>query len=263
MNCAWHCGDTNGNLNYLGIETCQSMGDLDVFKANEEKALQLAAQKCKEYGITPSTSTIRLHQEVYATSCPHRSVEIHGGREATKSYFIKRIKEYMGGNVTPPTYVSGGQSSGQSSTQQKQPEVVFTYAVKLEDGRTLPFVRNLTDFAGIQGKRITDVAIKADKGSVKYRVHVIGRGWLPYVTGCNWNDHNNGYAGTGQPIDAIEVYYNTPADYAAKYGYQKAQYRVSPVNGTYWDWQYDNETGNGQDGYAGAFGQAIDRFQLF
>ncbi|MDU6438115.1 MAG: N-acetylmuramoyl-L-alanine amidase, partial [Lachnospiraceae bacterium] len=108
-NCAWHCGDTNGNLNYLGIETCQSMGDLDVFKANEEKALQLAAQKCKQYGITPSTSTIRLHQEVYATSCPHRSVEIHGGREATKSYFIKRIKEYMAGNVTPPTYVSGGQ----------------------------------------------------------------------------------------------------------------------------------------------------------
>ena len=237
------------------------MGDLDVFKANEEKALQLAAQKCKQYGITPSTSTIRLHQEVYATSCPHRSVEIHGGREATKSYFIKRIKEYMGGNVTPPTYVSGGQAQAQAA--QRQPEVVFTYAVKLEDGRILPFVRNLTDFAGIQGKRITDVAIKVDKGSVKYRVHVIGRGWLPYVTGCNWKDHNNGYAGTGQPIDAIEVYYNTPADYAAKYGYQKAQYRVSPVNGAYWSWQYDNETGNGQDGYAGAFGQAIDRFQLF
>lgn len=261
-NCAWHCGDTSGNLNYLSIEVCQSMGNLDVFKANEEKALQLAAQKCKQYGITPSTSTIRLHQEVYATSCPHRSVEIHGGREATKSYFIKRIKEYMAGNVTPPTYVSGGQGSGQASASQ-QPEVVFTYAVKLEDGRILPFVRNLTDFAGIQGKKITDVAIKVDKGSVKYRVHVIGRGWLPYVTGCNWKDHNNGYAGVGQPIDAIEVYYNTPADYAAKYGYQKAQYRVSPVNGTYWDWQYDNENGNGQDGYAGAFGQAIDRFQLF
>ena len=65
------------------------------------------------------------------------------------------------------------------------------------------------------------------------------------------------------PIDAIEVYYNTPADYVAKYGYQKAQYRVSPVNGAYWSWQYDNETGSGQDGYAGAFGQAIDRFQLF
>ena len=94
-NCAWHCGYLNGNLNFLGIEVCQSMGDLNIFKANEEKALQLAAQKCKQYGITPSESTIMLHQEVFATACPHRSVEIHGGA-ATKAYFIKRIKELMG-----------------------------------------------------------------------------------------------------------------------------------------------------------------------
>lgn len=74
------------------------MGDLDTFKANEEKALQLAAQKCKQYGITPSASTIMLHQEVFATACPHRSVEIHGGATATKTYFIKRISELMNGN---------------------------------------------------------------------------------------------------------------------------------------------------------------------
>lgn len=53
-NCAWHCGYLNGNLNFLSIEVCQSMGDLDTFKANEEKALQLAAQKCKQYGIVPT-----------------------------------------------------------------------------------------------------------------------------------------------------------------------------------------------------------------
>lgn len=41
-NCAWHCGYLNGNLNFLGIEVCQSMGDLNIFKANEEKALQLS-----------------------------------------------------------------------------------------------------------------------------------------------------------------------------------------------------------------------------
>lgn len=97
-NCAWHCGDLNGNLNFLGVEVCQSMGDLNVFKANEEKALQLAAQKCKQYGIVPSANTIMLHQEVYATACPHRSVEIHGGASATKAYFIKRIKELMNGS---------------------------------------------------------------------------------------------------------------------------------------------------------------------
>ena len=97
-NCAWHCGYLNGNLNFLSIEVCQSMGDLDVFKANEEKALQLAAEKCKQYGIVPNESTIMLHQEVFATACPHRSVEIHGGAAATKGYFVKRIKELMNGN---------------------------------------------------------------------------------------------------------------------------------------------------------------------
>ena len=97
-NCAWHCGNTDGNVNYLSIEVCQSMGDLETFKQNEERALQWCAQKCKQYGITPSTSTIRLHKEVYATACPHRSVEIHGGDSATKAYFIKRIKEIMNAN---------------------------------------------------------------------------------------------------------------------------------------------------------------------
>lgn len=106
-NCAWHCGDLNGNLNFLGIEVCQSMGDLNVFKANEEKALQLAAQKCKQYGIVPSESTIMLHQEVYATACPHRSVEIHGGAAQTKAYFINRIKELMNGNQSTTTDQEG------------------------------------------------------------------------------------------------------------------------------------------------------------
>lgn len=90
------------------------------------------------------------------------------------------------------------------------------------------------------------------------------KGWLPYVTGCNWSDANNGYAGyPGAVIDAVEVYYDTPADIVAKYGYQKAQYRVAPIGGGYYPWQFDNETGNGQDGHAGCFGIAFDKFQLY
>lgn len=261
INHAWHCGDTAGNNNYLSIEVCQSMGDLEVFKKNEEKALQLAAQKCKQYGIEPNQNTIRLHQEVYATSCPHRSVEIHGGASGCKTYFINRIRELMG-LAEMPKVIYMGASNTVKPAQTGDTGVVFTYGVK-SGGRILPFVTNLSDFAGIQGIPITDAAIKVNKGSVKYRVHIKGGGWLPYVTGCNWNDPINGYAGNGQIIDAIEVYYSTPADIVNKYGYQKAQYRISPVNGNYYSWQYDNETGNGQDGYAGCFGVAMDRFQLF
>ena len=259
-NRAWHCGQTDGNNNYLSIEVCQSMGDLETFKNNEEKALQLAAQKCKQYGITPSTSTIRLHQEVSATACPHRSVEIHGGASGAKAYFIKRIGELMGMNIDVSVSVSAPAASTVSSGG---PTINFRYRVRTKEDGWLPEVVNLADYAGIPGHAITDIAIGVDRGTLWYQVHVKGGVWLPTVSGYNINDYNNGYAGNGQVIDAVRVYYNTPADYAAQYGYQKAQYRVSPLNGNYWPWQYDNETGAGQDGYAGAFGQAIDRFQLF
>ena len=136
--------------------------------------------------------------------------------------------------------------------------VNFTYAVRVEGGTIYPFVRNLQDFAGVQGRKITDIAIKCDVGSVSYRVHVLGKGWLPFVSGCNWNDPNNGYAGNGRVIDAVQVIYHPPVG-----SWQKAQYRISPVKRGYYSWQYNDEKTGGQDGYAGAFGVPMDRFQLF
>lgn len=261
----WHCADYDGNMNYLSIEVCQSMGNLEVFKKNEETALRLAAQKCKQYGIIPNAGTIRLHQEVAATACPHRSVEIHHGASNTKAYFISRIKQFMGENVSVPVHNTSGNTvfHAASMVSKGNPGIIFTYAVQLTDGTILPPVNNLEDFAGITGRSIANAAIKVNKGSVKYQVHILGGGWLPWVTGYDWKNHNNGYAGNGKAIDAVRVYYDTPADIVSKYGYQRAQYRVSPVNSGYYPWQFDDETGNGQDGFAGCFGAAIDRFQLF
>lgn len=166
-------------------------------------------------------------------------------------------------NTTNIDEMHTSQTAKQETTQNENTGIVFSYAVRVEGGQILPFVNNLSDYAGISGKRITDVAIKVNKGSVKYRVHVLNGHWLDYVTGCDWNDSDCGYAGCGSPIDAIEVYYYTPEDIVSQCGYQKAQYRVSPVNGKYYNWQYDNEKGANQDGYAGVFGVGIDRFQLF
>lgn len=145
--------------------------------------------------------------------------------------------------------------------QAELPNVVFTYRVRCGEKWLNP-VTNLSGYAGIKGIPFTDLSIKVNKGSVRYRVHVMGKGWLPYVTGYNLSDHNNGYAGNGSYIDAIEVYYETPKDIVSKFGYQKAQYRVAPYNREYYTWQYDNETTNGQDGYAGCYGVLLDRFQL-
>lgn len=152
---------------------------------------------------------------------------------------------------------SGPKETAKPSGGHYNAAVVFTYCVKAR-GKTYPSVKNLADYAGVRGKAITDVAIMCNVGKVEYRVHVLGGKWLPYVSGFNWADPVNGYAGNGKPIDAIEVIYIAPDGSS-----QKAQYRVSPVNGNYYDWQYNNETGGGQDGYAGSFGKKVDRFQLF
>lgn len=136
-------------------------------------------------------------------------------------------------------------------------KVNATYRVRAK-GRWLPEVVDLKDYAGNIGEEITDVAIKVNKGKVKYRVHTQGR-WLPYVNGYDITDSVNGYAGNGTPVDAVEVYYGTPGTILP---YKQATYRVSPVRKGYYDWQIDDSTKNGMDGYAGVFGKTIDRFQL-
>ena len=136
----------------------------------------------------------------------------------------------------------------------------ITYRVRVS-GHWLSPVKNGA-VTGIRGQCITDVSIKPSKGSVKYRVHIKGGRWLPFVTGYNCDDNINGYAGMGYAIDLVEVYYFTPTDVVNGVGYLRAKYRVSPTNGSFYDYQFDNEKTNGQDGYAGYPGKTIDQFQL-
>ena len=135
------------------------------------------------------------------------------------------------------------------------PDVIFTYAVRA-GGKILPAVTNLNDYAGIIGTPITDIAIKVNKGSLQYRVHVKGGKWLPFVSGYNWKDGANGYAGNGKQIDAVQVILTGVSG-------KVATYRVSPVKKNYYPWQKNSQTTGGQDGYAGAYGVAIDRLQIY
>lgn len=148
---------------------------------------------------------------------------------------------------------------GASATSPGLPKV--TYRVRAS-GKWLPEVADISDYAGKKGAPITDVAIKASSGVMRYRVHVRGGGWLPYVTGYDISDGDNGYAGDGKPIDAVEVYYSTPGSVVKTHGYLRAKYRLAPVSGDYYPWQFDNERVSGQDGYAGKTSVKSDRFQI-
>ena len=164
-----------------------------------------------------------------------------------------------------PKYSASSSSSSNNNTSQNKTtktSVDVYYRVRTKKHGWLPEVKNLEDYAGIENEPITDVAIKVSKGSIKYRVHVKGGNWLGWITDYNINNSATGYAGNGKIIDLIEVYYYTPSDVVKSTGYLRAKYRVSPLNGNYYDYQFDNETTNGQDGYAGDNGKAIDRLQI-
>lgn len=128
------------------------------------------------------------------------------------------------------------------------------YKVKTQKHGWLPEVKNLEDYAGWEDSPIIAFAVKVDKGSVKYRAHIKGRGWLPYVTGYDVNNFENGYAGDDRVIDAVEIYYYTPNDIRP---FKKAKYKVNN-----YDWQYDDEKTNNQDGYAGVFGITATKLQV-
>ena len=128
------------------------------------------------------------------------------------------------------------------------------YRVRTIKHGWLPEVKNLEDYAGWENSPITDIAIKVDRGSIRYRVHVRGGNWLPYVTGYDINNSSTGYAGNSKIIDAVEVYYYTPDDIRP---YKKAKYKVNE-----YPWQYDNEQDRGQDGYAGVFGVNVTKLQI-
>ena len=81
------------------------------------------------------------------------------------------------------------------------------YRVHYKGGSWLPEVKNRDDYAGLYNKPIDGFMIKSDTKQLKYRVHLRKqKRWLPWVTGYNINDKNNGYAGIiGQEIDAIQI----------------------------------------------------------
>ena len=168
-----------------------------------------------------------------------------------------------------PTIIKNGEYNGwgkwtptsqQSTTSTSMVAIPSIYTQGVADGKWLKVIKDGSTYSGILGKPLVGLAAKVSKGKIKYSAHIKGGGWLGDITGWNYKDFINGYAGNGKPIDAIEIYYITPNDLRNAGKVYRAKYKVSPINtSACYDWQYDTDTDNGQDGYAGAFGVAMDK----
>lgn len=235
------------NDNSISIEMVShtdASGSYFIPEKTVDNTLALVKDLQARHGI-PDDHVIR-HYDVNGKPCPMCWTNEYGySGERKWDDFLMRLS---------------GQPTPQPTPQPSFHPDVY-YKACCEGYGWLPEVRNTEDFAGIQGKAIRGIMVKVSQGAVRYRVHIKGGKWLPYVTGYSVSDSNNGFAGVtmlNKDIDAVEIYYFTPQGKPFK----RAEYRVSAIGCGYYPPQYDNETGHGQDGYAGVIGKSIDRLSV-
>lgn len=292
------CGSENPNRYLVGIECCvPSIEDCKPSAVQRKALAEFCADFLKRHSM--STDKLYLHHDIVEKNCHKWFVEHPDDWLKFKGEVLALMGSSSSQETSPApsgniyrvrkSWADEASQKGAFSSLENALELAKSMGFKVYDGngklvyptqesvapapsaapavyyrvRTqahgwLPEVKGLADYAGYQDSPITDIAVRVTAGTVKYRVHVLGGGWLPYVTGCDINDSAKGYAGNGKAIDAVEVYYSTPKGKTVR----KAKYRVSPVGGGYYPWQYDNETTGGQDGYAGSYGRKIGKLQI-
>lgn len=182
------------------------------------------------------------------------------GDQTARESSIKNYYNYPWNGIL---HFKGGNGSNAKPTpaptgNAKNPPDSIRYSIYTKEDGWLPFA-DAGKTCGKQNHVARFIAVDL-KGHGWYQVKTQESGWLSRITQCNQKDTNHGCAGDGSPILAVRIYYTTPKP--GETGYWQAKYRVSTKGKAFYDWQYDNDTWNGQDGYAGDGRNAIDRLQL-
>lgn len=228
----WHASDGNGpgNRTTIAIEICYSKSGGERFDKAEENAAELIADLLKKNGW--DISVVKRHYD-YAPDkkyCPHRTMDKGWDR------FLNMIKAKL-------------------EDKPVSNEVNVYYRVKTQKHGWLKEVKNLEDYAGYEGSPIIGLAIRVDKGGIKYRVTTISGKTLGWITGYDINDYISGWAGNGEPIALVEAYYFTPNNIRP---YQYAYYKVNN-----YPYQKDLIKAKGFDGYAGVPNKPITTFLMY
>ncbi|MDU2591727.1 MAG: peptidoglycan recognition family protein [Paeniclostridium sordellii] len=217
-NGAWHCGDGNNryginNKNSIAIEMCGTNNGR-ISEQTVKNTLELTKYLMKKYGI--DKDHVVRHYDASRKNCPSAFSSNNWARwwnfkdRLSNSPITKNI------DVTYQVYVNG---------------------------KWLPNVTNLNDYAGIYGKPIQGIYANLNEGSIRYRVHTISGTWLPWVT------NREDYAGIlGKNIDALEMQLIGLEEYSVKYR--------AYVSGRWLPWVTD------LNDYAGIYGKAIEGIQV-
>lgn len=84
---AWHCGNSTGNRNSIGVEICYSKSGGFRFDKAEKNAAEWIANELKRRGW--GIDRVRTHKSWSGKDCPHRTLDRGWDR------FLNMIKSYM------------------------------------------------------------------------------------------------------------------------------------------------------------------------
>lgn len=249
----------SGTIDYLNtVDNSRKMCPIYIlphwstFKNNVKNALGTSSSTSSS-STSSSTSTSELYRirKTWADSSSQIGAysSLENAEKACKTGYS--VFDSKGNIVYTPS----------TSTTTSVAQTINVYYRTYTDGRWLPEVTNYNDtdgngYAGIENKTVRGIAIKVDKGQLKYRVHVKGGGWLGWISDYDIDNWKTGCAGNKTiDIDAIQI------DFSGVSGYT-ARYRVSTISTkSYLDWIEGYNTSNSM-GYAGIFGRAIDKIQI-
>lgn len=126
FNIGYHTGDWWSNCRSIGYEVCESMKVSDEeFLQNEDMTLMQATEDLIYYGLPINMQTVRLHHEFVPTTCPHRSMELHGNStESVKNYFVSRMQYFasLGSTVDEMLGQVSSKPTVQESVQSEKPK---------------------------------------------------------------------------------------------------------------------------------------------
>ncbi|WP_053072686.1 C40 family peptidase [Lactiplantibacillus herbarum] len=190
----------------------------------------------------------------------HAATPAEGVRETALKYYEPNFARRIIGNIS-----GTGSTTKPTTPTQSTFGTNVHYAFHKMGGSWLSEVTNFnSSSSGYTGGPYTQndmLYIKVDQGSLRYRVHTTKGSWLPWVSKGDRNDLNYGAAGVfGQPIDGVQLYYNTPSGKP----YSEAFYRTQTTKTYHWsNASCDDGTSiKGYPSYSGNFGQPIDHLQI-
>ena len=236
------------NVNSISIEMCSTNGVITL--ATIDNALNLCIDLMMKYGIDPSH--VYRHYDVNGKLCPGWNGWVENDQSAWIA--VKKELQKRWDNLMAFFTAISNQNNGQQPPQpQPQPKADILYQAITVNGRGDTEVVNRNSSAGWANIGMGKIACRATIGTIHYQVHIKGRGWLPYVTGYNWWDGNNGFAGTNAGNVAIDGF----RAYGENLG-GTLKYQASVVgNPNYYPVVTENND------YAGVLGKPIDNIKIW